>query len=100
MHNALKRTHEVHAFKQTCWFAGGPHEAERVKAYAIRNHKGKLQTFASASTSSTGVTAVQKALTAEFTKWIASGDCPLQRLEEIAELMQGEHETVKSYHNH
>jgi hypothetical protein len=75
----------VHAFIQSLRFSGVPHESERVKEYAVQNHKGKFQTFATAGTSPLGTVTVQKALAIEFKKWIANykGSASTLRLKEL-----------------
>ena len=54
-----------------------------MKEYAVQNHKGKFQTFATAGTSSRGTVTVQKALAIEFKKWIAKGSASTLRLKEL-----------------
>ena len=73
----------VHAFFKSLRFSGVPHESERVKEYAVQNHKGKFQTFATAGTSPLGTVTVQKALAIEFKKWIAKGSASTLRLKEL-----------------
>ena len=54
-----------------------------MKEYAVQNHKGKFQTFATAGTSPLGTVTVQKALAIEFKKWIAKGSASTVRLKEL-----------------
>ena len=80
----------VHAFIQSLRFSGVPHESERVKEYAVQNHKGKFKTFATAGTSPIGTVTVQEALATEFKKWIAKGSASTLRLKELLCQLGGE----------
>ena len=51
------------------------------------NHKGKIQTFASAGTSAVGMMSVEKALATEFKKWISKGGVSLLRLQELVDVL-------------
>ena len=89
MHNRWNSCIQILEFTHLCKhrFAGISHEAERVKEYAIRHHKGKVQTFTTAGSLLTGTVTIEKALVTEFNKWIGKGACPLKRLQELAGIL-------------